>query len=135
MNIAVMPGDGVGKEVVPAGLAVLKQAARKFSFTYSTTDYPFGGEHYLKTGQTLPDSALKELGAHDAILFGAVGVDPRGSQRIPQGILETEILLKMRFELDQYINLRPTKLLAGVPTPLRNATAADIDLVIVRENT
>ncbi len=119
MKIAVMPGDGVGKEVVPAGLAVLQHVARKFNFKYSTTDYPFGGEHYLKTGQTLPDSALKELAAHDAILFGAVGVDPRGSAQIPQGILETEILLKMRFELDQYINLRPTRLLPGVPTPLR----------------
>ncbi|HEY8751893.1 MAG TPA: isocitrate/isopropylmalate family dehydrogenase, partial [Tepidisphaeraceae bacterium] len=105
MKIAVMPGDGIGKEVVPEGLKVLKEAGRKFGFTYTTTDYPFGGEHYLKTKQTLPDSALKELAAHDAILFGAVGVDPRGSAQIPQGILETEILLKMRFELDQYINL------------------------------
>jgi 3-isopropylmalate dehydrogenase len=135
MKIAVMPGDGVGNEVVPAGLKILKEAARKFGFTYSTTDYPFGGEHYLKTGQTLPDSALKELAAHDAILFGAVGVDPRGSQKIPQGILETEILLKMRFELDQYINLRPTRLLPGVPTPLRNAGPDDINMIIVRENT
>ena len=135
MNIAVMPGDGVGKEVVPEGLKVLKEAGRKFGFTYTTTDYPFGGEHYLKTKQTLPDAALKELAAHDAILFGAVGVDPRGSAQIPQGILETEILLKMRFELDQYINLRPTRLLPGVPTPLKNAKPADIDMVIVRENT
>jgi 3-isopropylmalate dehydrogenase len=135
MNIAVMPGDGVGNEVVPAGLLVLKEAARKFGFTYSTTDYPFGGEHYLKTGQTLPDSALKELAAHDAILFGAVGVDPRGSKQIPQGILETEILLKMRFELDQYVNLRPTRLLPGVPTPLRNAGPDDINMIIIRENT
>src|ERR1700721_345426 len=135
MKIAVMPGDGVGKEVVPAGLTILQQAAQKFDFRYSTTDYPFGGEHYLKTAQTLPDSALKELAAHDAILFGAVGVDPRGSAQIPQGILETEILLKMRFELDQYINLRPTKLLPSVPTPLKNARPQDIDMIIVRENT
>src|SRR6185437_10481507 len=135
MRIAVMPGDGVGKEVVPEGLKVLKEAGRKFGFTYSTTDYPFGGEYYLEKKITLPDSALKELAAHDAILFGAVGVDPRGSAQIPQGILETEILLKMRFELDQYINLRPTKLLPGVPTPLKNATARDIDMIIVRENT
>ncbi len=135
MKIAVMPGDGVGKEVVPEGLKVLKEAGRKFGFSYSTTDYPFGGEYYLEKKITLPDSALKELAAHDAILFGAVGVDPRGSAQIPQGILETEILLKMRFELDQYINLRPTKLLPGVPTPLKNATARDIDMIIVRENT
>jgi 3-isopropylmalate dehydrogenase len=135
MKIAVMPGDGVGKEVVPEGLRVLRAAARKFGFTYSTTDYPFGGEHYLKTKQTLPDSALKELADHDAILFGAVGVDPRGMAQIPQGILETEILLKMRFELDQFINLRPTRLLPGVPTPLKHAGPDDIDMVIVRENT
>ena len=135
MKIAVMPGDGVGKEVVPEGLKVLKEAGRKFGFSYSTTDYPFGGEYYLEKKITLPDSALKELAAHDAILFGAVGVDPRGSAQIPQGILETDILLKMRFELDQYINLRPTKLLPGVPTPLKNATSRDIDMIIVRENT
>ncbi len=135
MKIAVMPGDGVGKEVIPEGLKVLRAAARRFGFTFDTTDYPFGGEHYLATGQTLPDAALKELAAHDAILFGAVGVDPRGSAQIPQGILEQDILLRMRFELDQYINLRPTRLMPGVRTPLRDATPADIDMVIVRENT
>jgi 3-isopropylmalate dehydrogenase len=135
MKIAVMPGDGVGKEVVPEGLKVLSTAARKFGFTYSTTDYPFGAEHYLETGVTLPDSALTEIGAHDAILFGAVGADPRGSAKIPQGLIETDILLKMRFELDQYINLRPTRLLPGVPTPLANVKPGDIDMVIVRENT
>lgn len=135
MKIAVMPGDGVGKEVVPAGLKVLETAARKFGFNYDVDHYPFGAEHYLETGETLPNSALKELGAHDAILFGAVGVDPRGSAKIPQGILETEILLKMRFELDQYINLRPTRLMPGVKTPLANTGPDDIDMVIVRENT
>lgn len=135
MKIAVMPGDGVGKEVVPEGLKVLKVAARKFGFTYETTDYPFGAEYYLETKITLPDSALKELAAHDAILFGAVGADPRGNALIPQGLIETDILLKMRFELDQYINLRPTKLLPSVPTPLANVQPGDIDMVIVRENT
>src|SRR2546430_14355619 len=135
MNIAVMPGDGVGKEVIPEGLKLLKVASQTFGFKYDTTDYPFGGEHYLKTKETLPNSALKELASHDAILFGAVGVDPRGSAQIPQGILETEILLKMRFELDQYVNLRPTKLLPGVPTPLKNAGPAGINMIIVRENT
>src|SRR5215204_2767614 len=135
MKIAVMPGDGIGKEVIPEGLKVLKEVAGRFGFTYTTTDYPFGGEHYLETKETLPASALKELAAHDAILFGAVGVDPRGSAQIPQGILETEILLKMRFELDQYINLRPTRLLPGVPTPLANVRPGELDMVIVRENT
>ena len=135
MKIAVMPGDGVGKEVVGEGLKVLKVAAQRFGFRYDTTDYPFGAEHYLKTKITLPDSALKELAAHDAILFGAVGADPRGNAQIPQGLIETDILLKMRFELDQYINLRPTKLLPNVPTPLANVQPGDIDMVIVRENT
>src|SRR5687768_15919497 len=130
-----MPGDGVGKEVVPQGLRVLQAAADRFGFTYTTTHYPHGGEHYLATKETLPESVLTELGQHDAILFGAVGVDPRGMAQIPQGILETEILLRMRFELDQYINLRPTRLLPNVPTPLANAGPADIDMVIVRENT
>jgi len=130
-----MPGDGVGKEVIPEGLKVLQIAARKFGFSYTTTDYPFGAEHYLKTKITLPDSALKELAAHDAILFGAVGADPRGNAQIPQGLIETDILLRMRFELDQYINLRPTKLLPTVPTPLANIKPGDIDMVIVRENT
>src|SRR5882762_6093134 len=132
MKIAVMPGDGVGKEVIAEGLKVLAVVARKFGFKYDTTHYPFSGEYYLQTKITLPDSALKELGAHDAILFGAVGVDPRGSAQIPQGILETDILLKMRFELDQYINLRPTKLMPGVPSPIK---PGDIDMIIVRENT
>src|SRR5205814_7451694 len=135
MKIAVMPGDYVGKEVIAEGLKLLSAAGEKFGFRYSTTDYPFGAEHYLKTKITLPDSALKELAAHDAILFGAVGADPRGNAQIPQGLIEAEILLKMRFELDQYINLRPTKLLPGVPTPLHNVSSADIDMVIVRENT
>jgi 3-isopropylmalate dehydrogenase len=135
MKIAVMPGDGVGKEVIAEGLKILSVVSKKFNFKYDTTHYPFSGEYYIQTKITLPDSALKELGAHDAILFGAVGVDPRGSAQIPQGILEAEILLKMRFELDQYVNLRPTRLLPGVPTPLANAKPADIDMIIVRENT
>src|SRR3954451_17407369 len=135
MKIAVMPGDGIGKEVIAQGVRVLDVAAKKFGFTYTTDRYPFGGEYYLQTKETLPNSSLREIAQHDAILFGAVGVDPRGSAQIPQGILEAEILLKMRFELDQYVNLRPTKLLPSVPTPLKNATSDDIDMVIVRENT
>jgi len=127
-----MPGDYVGKEVVAEGLKLLAAAASKFGFRYDTTHYPFGAEHYLETKVTLPDSALKELGAHDAILFGAVGADPRGNALIPQGLIETDILLKMRFELDQYINLRPTRLMPGVPTPIKSS---QIDMVIVRENT
>src|SRR3712207_2873523 len=130
-----MPGDGVGKEVVREGLKVLRAAADRFGFTFTTRDFPHGAEHYLATGVTLPESDLRELGGHDAILFGAVGADPRGNARIPQGLIETDILLKMRFELDQYINLRPTRLLPSVPTPLRNVGPAAIDMVIVREHT
>lgn len=133
MKIAVMPGDFVGKEVVAEGIKVLDVAAKKFGFRYDRTDYPFGAEHYLKTKITLPDSALKELAEHDAILFGAVGADPRGNKEIPQGLIESDILLRMRFELDQYINLRPTRLLPGIPTPL--AKKDPFDMVIVRENT
>jgi 3-isopropylmalate dehydrogenase len=132
MNIAVMPGDFVGKEVVAEGLKVLELASKKFGFSYTTTDYPHGAEHYLRTKETLPDNVLRELGKQDAILFGAVGADPRGNAQIPQGLIETDILLKMRFEFDQYINLRPTKLLPGVPSPIK---AGGIDMVIVRENT
>ena len=135
MKIAVMPGDGVGKEVIPEGLKLLNAAAKKFNFTFTTTDYPFGAEYYLEKKITLPDSSLKEIASHDAILFGAVGADPRGNALIPQGLIETDILLRMRFELDQYINLRPTKLLPGAPTPLRNVAPGDIDMIIVRENT
>lgn len=134
MKLAVIPGDGIGKEVIPAGLRVLSHLSKKFNFTYSTTNYPFGAEYYLETGITLPDSSLKEIAAHDAILFGAVGADPRGSAKIPQGLIEQDILLRMRFELDQYINLRPTRLLPGVPTPLANQ-GGGFDFTIVRENT
>ena len=135
MKIAVMPGDYVGKEVVAQGLRVLEAAGGRFGFAYELTHYPYGAEHYLETGVTLPDSALTEIGGHDAILFGAVGADPRGNAKIPQGLIETDILLRMRFELDQCINLRPTRLLPGIPTPLANVKPGQIDMIIVRENT
>ena len=133
MNISVMPGDGVGPEVIAEALKVMRAAGERFGFSFTTTDFPHGAEHYLKTKESLPDSALGELAQHDAILFGAVGVDPAGMKQIPQGLLETEILLRMRFELDQFINLRPVTLLPGVPTPLKSP--GEIDCVIVRENT
>ena len=131
-----MPGDYVGKEVIAEGLKVLELAGKRFGFEYATQHYPHGAEHYLKTKETLPDGTLREIGRADAILFGAVGADPRGNALIPQGLIETDILLRMRFEFDQYINLRPTKLLPGVPTPIKAGDAAGaIDMVIVRENT
>jgi 3-isopropylmalate dehydrogenase len=129
-QIAVIPGDGIGPEVTREGVKVLKAAADKLGFKYRLINYNFGGERYLKTGETLPDSVLEELKKMHAIYLGAVG-DPR----VEPGILERGILLKLRFGLDQYINLRPVKLYPGVWTPLKNKGPEDIDFVIVRENT
>ncbi|MFA5808923.1 MAG: isocitrate/isopropylmalate family dehydrogenase, partial [Thermoleophilia bacterium] len=129
-NIAVMPGDGTGPEVVMEGLKVLEAASVRFGFKYETTDYDFGGDRYIKTGETLPDSALDELKGHDAIFLGAIG-----HPNVKPGILEQGILLKARFELDQYINLRPVKLFPGVETPVKGKGPDDIDFVVVRENT
>ena len=129
-NIAVLPGDGTGPEVVREGLKVLATAAQATGFTYTTTSFDFGGDRYLRTGETLPDAALEELRAFDAILLGAIG-----HPEVPPGILEKGILLKARFGLDQYINLRPVKLYPGVDCPLKDKGPADIDFVVVRENT
>jgi 3-isopropylmalate dehydrogenase len=109
---------------------VLEVAARKFGFKIETTDFDFGGDRYLETGEVLPDSAVSELRAFDAIYLGAIG-----HPDVKPGILEKGILLRLRFELDQYINLRPVKLYPGVETPLKNKGPADIDYVVVRENT
>ncbi len=129
-KIAVMPGDGTGPEVVHEGLKVLAVAAERFGFRYETTEYDFGGDRYLKTGETLPDSALAELADHNAIFLGAIG-----HPDVQPGILERGILLKARFALDQYINLRPVKLYPGVETPVKDKGPQDIDFVVVRENT
>lgn len=129
-NIAVMPGDGTGPEVVQEGLKVLAAAAERFGFKYEITKYDFGGDRYLRTGETLPDAAISELRDHDAIFLGAIG-----HPDVKPGILERGILLKARFELDQYINLRPVKLYPGVDTPLKDKGPEDIDFVVVRENT
>ena len=129
-DIAVIPGDGTGPEVVREGLKVLQAAAARAGFTYDLTEYDFGAERYLRTGETLPDSALEELRGYDAIFLGAIG-----HPDVKPGILEQGILLKARFGLDLYINLRPVKLFPGVETPLRGKGPADIDFVVVRENT
>jgi 3-isopropylmalate dehydrogenase len=125
-----MPGDGTGPEVVREGLKVLAAAASRFGFQYETTEYDFGGDRYLKTGETLPDSAVEELRSFDAIFLGAIG-----HPDVKPGILEQGILLKARFALDQYINLRPVKLYPGVDTPIKDKGPDDIDFVVVRENT
>ncbi len=129
-RIAVMPGDGTGPEVTAEAVKVLKTAADKFGFKVDLTDYDFGGERYKRTGETLPDSAIEELRGYDSILLGAIG-----HPDVKPGILEKGILLKARFALDQYINLRPVKLYPGVETPLKDAKPEDIDFVVVRENT
>ena len=128
-KIAVVPGDGTGPEVIAEGMKVLNAAERKFGFTLDATTYDVGAGRYLATGEILPDSVLKEFRGHDAMFLGAIG-DPR----VKPGILEKGILLRMRFELDQYINLRPIRLYPGVDTPLKGKGPADIDYCVVREN-
>jgi len=129
-KIAVIPGDGTGPEVVAEGLKVLKAVSEKFKFKCHLEHYDLGGERYLRTGETLPDWVLEELKRMDAIYLGAIG-----HPGVRPGILEKGILLKIRFELDQYINLRPVKLYPGVETPLKDKKPEDIDFVVVRENT
>ena len=129
-KIAVIPGDGTGPEVVAEAVKVLKTAADKFKFKLDLTNFDFGGERYKKTGETLPDKAVNDLRKFDSILLGAIG-----HPEVAPGILEKGILLKLRFELDQYINLRPVKLFPGVECPLKNKGPAEINYVVVRENT
>ena len=126
----MIPGDGTGPEVVREGLKVLKAAGDKFGFEYELTEYDFGGERYLRTGDILPDEAISEFRHFDAIYLGAIG-----HPDCPPGLLEKGILLRTRFELDLYINLRPVKLYPGVDCPLKNKGPEDIDFVVVRENT
>ncbi|HON92036.1 MAG TPA: 3-isopropylmalate dehydrogenase [Sedimentisphaerales bacterium] len=128
-KIAVVPGDGTGPEVTAEAVKVLKATADKFKFKVDLTNFDFGGERYKRTGETLPDSAVEDLRKFDAILLGAIG-----HPDVAPGILEKGILLKMRFELDQYINLRPVRLYPGVETPIKNKGPEDIDFVVIREN-
>jgi len=128
-KIAVIPGDGTGPEVVREGLKVLEAVAKKFNFKYETVHYDFGGDRYLKTGEILPDSALGELKTASAIYLGAVG-----HPDVKPGILEKGLLLKLRFSLDQYINLRPVKLYNSQFCPLKDKAEKDVDFVVVREN-
>ncbi len=128
-KIAVLPGDGTGPEVVAEGLKVLDAAAAKHQFKLDLVEYDFGGERYLRTGEILPNSALEELKGFDSIYLGAVG-----HPDVEPGILEKGLLLRLRFELDQYINLRPVRLYPGVETPLSDKGPKEIDYVVVREN-
>ncbi|OGP54831.1 MAG: 3-isopropylmalate dehydrogenase [Deltaproteobacteria bacterium RBG_13_52_11] len=129
-KIAVIPGDGTGPEVIKEGVKVLHAVSEVEGFKTELVDYDLGGERYLKTGETLPDGVLEELRQMDAIYLGAIG-----HPGVKPGILEKGILLRIRFELDLYINLRPVKLYPGVETPIKGKGPAEIDFVIVRENT
>lgn len=130
MKIAVIGGDGTGPEVTREAMKVLAAISKLEGFEYTTTEFPFGGEHYLKTGEILPPDAAQTLKKFDAIYLGAVG-----HPDVKPGVLEKGLLLELRFQLDQYVNLRPVKLYPGVETPLAGKTSADIDFVVVRENT
>jgi 3-isopropylmalate dehydrogenase len=138
MNLAVIGGDGTGPEVVREGLKVLQAASEKTGFTYTTKDFNVSGDRYLETGgdpdqasqEIISDEEIQQLRSFDAIYLGAVGHD-----KIAPGILEKGLLLRLRFELDQYINLRPVKLYPGVECPLAGKTSQDVDFVVVRENT
>jgi 3-isopropylmalate dehydrogenase len=129
-KIAVIPGDGTGPDVVQEGLKVLGRISDRFKIKFEFTEFDYGGEHYLKTGEVLPADAVETLSRFDAIYLGAIG-----HPDVKPGILETGILLNLRFSLDQYINLRPVKLYPNVETPLANKGPEDIDFVVVRENT
>jgi 3-isopropylmalate dehydrogenase len=129
-KIAVIGGDGTGPEVAAEAVKVLDAASKRCGFKYETTHFDFGGDRYIKTGEVLPDSAAEEFRQFDAILLGAIG-----HPDVKPGILEKGILLRLRFELDLYINLRPVKLYPGVDTPLKDKGPEHIDFVVVRENT
>jgi 3-isopropylmalate dehydrogenase len=130
VKLAVIPGDGIGPEVVAEGLKVLDAVAERHDVSFSRTEYDLGAQRWHRTGETLPPTVLDEIAAHDAILLGAVG-DPS----VPSGVLERGLLLTLRFELDHHVNLRPVRLYPGVTTPLAGKTPADIDMVVVREGT
>ncbi|MEW6679485.1 MAG: 3-isopropylmalate dehydrogenase [bacterium] len=129
-RIGVIPGDGIGPEVCKEALKVLGAVASSCKIKYEIIEYPFGGEYYLSKKEVLPEGIIEELKGLSAIFLGAIG-----HPDVPPGILEKGLLLKIRFGLDQYINLRPVKLYQGVNTPLKDKEPKDIDLVVVRENT
>jgi 3-isopropylmalate dehydrogenase len=130
IRLAVVAGDGIGPEVVAEGLKVLDAIAPAHGLTVDPTPYDLGAARWHRTGETLPDTVLEEIRSHDVILLGAVG-DPT----VPSGVLERGLLLKLRFELDHYVNLRPVKLFPGVTTPLAGVRPEDVDMMVVREGT
>ncbi len=132
LRIAVLPGDGIGKEVVPEGLRVLHAAEQKTGICHMQFDtFPWGSDYYLQTGRMMPGDALTILGDYDAIYFGAAGLPTK----VPDHITQWEFILPIRQGFDQYINYRPSRLLAGVQGPLKDRGPRDIDFVVIRENT
>ena len=129
-KVAVLAGDGIGPEVVAEARKAAEAAGARFGFGLDWVDYDLGADRYLRTGEVLPDAVLAELREVDAILLGAVG-----RPDVPPGVLERGLLLRLRFELDLYVNLRPVKLYPGVSSPLADVKPDDIDLLVVRENT
>jgi len=129
-RIATVPGDGIGPEVLAEGIKVMRSALGACDISAEFVNYPFGADHYLRTGETLTERDLDELKDYDAMYFGAIG-DPS----VPTGVLEGGILLKLRFHFDQYVNLRPVKLYEGVACPIAGKSAKDVDFHVVRENT
>jgi 3-isopropylmalate dehydrogenase len=134
LQLAIIGGDGIGPEVVGAAMNVLDAAAPSCGCRYLATEFPFSARHFIETGHVLSDDDVAQLRKFDAIFLGAVGGLPN-DPRLAGGVIEKGILLKLRFDLDQYINLRPVTLYPGIDTPLKNKTSADIDFVCVRENT
>ncbi len=132
IDLAVIPGDGIGPEVTAEALKVLEKAAAAEGLVLQQTHYALGAQHWLETGETLPEETLADLRTRDAILFGAIGAAP-GDTRIPSGLIERELLLKLRFSLDHFVNLRPSRLYSGVGSPLANP--GTIDFIVVREGT
>jgi 3-isopropylmalate dehydrogenase len=132
IRLAVIPGDGIGPEVTAEAVKVLEAVGADDGVKFERTQYDLGADRWRATGEVLPDSVLDELRLHDAILLGAVGGRPNDTS-LPPGLLERGLLLRLRFELDQYVNLRPSRTFPGVPSPL--ADPGDVDLVVVREGT
>ncbi|MGW5879283.1 3-isopropylmalate dehydrogenase [Nocardiopsis terrae] len=130
VKLAVIPGDGIGSEVVAEGLKVLEAASSQYDLAIETTEYELGARLWHRTGETLPDSVAAELRRHEAIFLGAVG-DPS----VPSGVLERGLLLRLRFDFDHYVNLRPVRLYPGVESPLAGVAPEDIDMLVVREGT
>ncbi len=128
-NIAVIPGDGIGNEVVPEGIRVLEAAGRKFSIDFQWQEFDWSCERYAKTGRMMPEDGIEQLSKFDAIFLGAVGYPT-----VPDHVSLWELLIPIRREFEQYVNLRPVRLLKGIESPLKNRTAADIDFWVVREN-